>query len=280
MLTVEWHCSAEETDLGRVLGIVAWAPVLGIAALLAGGVGVVLGLDALLAHRAVIVLVAVLALVGSLFSLRLFLSDSRQCVGPGTSGPGLGWRSLLIALFLGAAGQAAAYSLSPYGPLLTLGVATGGGFFATGLVSTAGCLDIETRTLSFTPDVFGARSSGREIDLTTWHSLRRYRLGDIVVLRPTYVEGYSGPRLLTVPAWVDERTESVFEAAVANGREPIERDPGRLVQATLVSFALLFGGLGVGLWLSGTVPTASQIPILLFAGGVGVVFLLVALREG
>lgn len=285
MSTIEWHRSAEESRTGRWLSVVALAPLLGLVAvfLLSVLVAVVAGFGTLFARPEILLLVVVLALVGgplSLLYLWPLLTDPEQRAGLATGDIGLSFSELLASTALGIVGHAISVVVLSLGPYLFVAAGTGGGCLLLALFSTAGRLDTEARTLSTEPDVFGARRSGREIDLTTWERVSRYRIGETVLLRCTYVAGHRGPRLLTLPAWVDEHARPVIEAAVRTERSPIERNPDRLVQVILVGFGALFGGLGGSLVWMGLVPRRVELPVLGAAGGIACLFLVFAAREG
>ena len=107
--------------------------------------------------------------------------------------------------------------------------------------STKGELDPETRTL---------RSEQRELSLDGLAGVRRFRLGGIVLHWLSFADG-TLPRPIVLPATVENAARTVFRGAIAYPTE--EREPDRLAQFILVSFALAcFAGVSGFLFLTTT----------------------------
>lgn len=288
MTPIRWHRGFDVSRPARLFAYALLAPILGgtLLVVLLGLAMVPVVVPRLIADPSMLALVVVLALVGgpaSLLYVWPLLTDPNQREALVRSNwiTDLPPSGLLGCAVAGALAQVVALWLTPLGPLLVVGAGTLVGVVGTGLLLTRGQIDPDARRLTVRPSRGGRETSGTATDLDTWTALRRYRLGPVVVLRPSYAPGTGAgaPRLLTIPAWVADAADGTFDAALAAAAPAPGRDPNPAVAATLAVFGLGFAGTGVVLGLLVAVPASLRVWLAGSLGGVGLLFLVLAYRE-
>lgn len=272
---IDWAITREQSLTVRACQDVIGA-TLGALVLL-GSVGLVvrIGTEASQGNLTPLLLGLLLALLGGPFSLLYLvpmLADRRQRPDrsqllPLPHPP----RRLLGLAVSGAVGILGLGLLSPLAAVLLVGCVVFGLTPLTGILTTEGRFDPETRTLTV---------DGRSASLDALTGVRRVSAGKMTILWLSYARGtgqWTVPRLVVLPTAVERRLRGHVSAGIATPIEPPmatrSRDSNRTVQATLVTFALLFLGVAFGQFLVADLPTV----IALWASSLMALFALVFL---
>lgn len=288
MEAIEWERTMADSRGARLFTAVLFGVLLGFPLLLATTLLVLLPFMAgsLLANPATLAVVVLLALIGgpmSLLYLWPLLTDpeQREGLGPPIQVQGLSRRSVVAAAVLGALGHVVALLVFELGPFTVLAIGVLVGSLGTWLLLTTGRIDPDDRTLSFRQSHWDDEADLRTVDLDGWTNLRRFHVGPVVVLWPSYARGSSGPRprLLSVPPWVADAAAPVFEQALDVPAPERERETNPTVAAVLVIFGLGTFGVGAALWTLDVVPAAFRAWFAALAGVFGALFLAAAWRE-
>lgn len=147
-----------------------------------------------------------------------------------------------------------------------------------GLLGADGRVDAATRTLTV---------GGRSASLDALVGVRRISIGSVTFLWLTYARGVSSwtaPHLVALPSDVERRVRSHVTAGITAPIDPDNRDDrrasNRTVQATLVTFSLLFLGVAVGQFFVADLPTIVAIWASSLLALFALVFLWLAVEEG
>jgi len=280
--TIEWTITREQSLTLKLCQDVASAVLGGLILLAIVSMLLAMGAEALGGNLSGLLLALLLVLLGGPFSLLYLLpilSDAEQRPDrlqfmPAPYSP----RRLLGLSIGGAIGIPVLALLSPLAAVLLVGTTLFGLAPLTGVLTTEGTFDPETRTLTV---------DDRTADLNRLTGRHRIPIGRITLLWLSYARGTSQwtvPRLVVLPTTVERHLRGHMSASIAAPIEPPTagedtRDSNRTVQATLVTFALLFLGVAVGQFLVADLPTAIAIwassVMTLFA----LIFLWLAVRE-
>jgi len=279
-----WDRGPAHSRLTRCCLYVALAPLLGTV--LGGALLALTLVPALFSNLELLALLALFALVGgplSLLYLWPVLTDRDQRTGL----VGSWWLGslrplgLAVAAVCGLGALVISARVAAYGPLVVVGVTMGLGFPASGLLATRGRVDPEALTLRFEWGERRAVTGDITVEMRNWTAVRQYRLGPVVVCLASYAPGTSGgaPRLFVVPAAVASAAGDSFERALAAPVDEPARDGNPAVAVALVAFGLGALAVGVGLWLLADLPTGIGLWLLAVCVTVGVLFLVLAVRE-
>ncbi|MFD1587827.1 hypothetical protein ACFR9U_12615 [Halorientalis brevis] len=275
---IDWAITRERSLLLRVCQDGAVAVLGGLVLLASMGMIAWVGAEAL--ERNFVPLV--LALVGGPFSvlyLLPMLADATQ--RPDRSQFLPVWhspRKLLGLAVGGAAGLVGTTLLSPLVAVLLVVGVTFGLVPLAGFLATNGRFDPETRTLTV---------DGRSASLDALTGVRRVSVGRVTVTWFSYAREASHwtvPRLVVLPTAVEQQLRQHVSAGIAAPIEPPDdaderRDANRTVQATLVTFALLFLGVAVGQFFVADLPTAVALWASSLMALFALIFLWLAVRE-
>lgn len=154
------------------------------------------------------------------------------------------------------------------------------GAVAASLLSAAGTLDVAEATLS----VPTGAGDDRVYDLDGLRSVRTHRVGDLVLFRLRFAgtRGLSGPSFVTAPADRADEIRAAFEAVAA--RTPADAGvsaTAATILAALGAGTLLLAALPVVAVVTGhpAAPDGMAVPLSLFLGFFGALFLVVAVRS-
>lgn len=240
---VRWSQTPADTPWLRALCYVIVGLIGGTAALL--GIGVVIALGVSIWNDPAFALVAALLFV-LLLRINIDVILARKHLDHGQSSTdgalqSLDRRWIVVVSVLGAIAVVAIVTVLPLGfdsfrILIPVVVLLG---LAVLSFSTKGELDPETRTLRFRE---------QELSLDGLAAVRRFRFGGSVLCWLSFADG-TIPRPIVLPVTVENAAGAVFEEAIDHPTE--EREPDRLAQLILVSFALAyFAGVGGFLFLA------------------------------
>lgn len=288
MERIEWRRGLADSPAGRLFGYAFLGSLTGL--------GLLIGLLLLLLVPVMIgglpenlpdlALVLVFVLVGgplSLLALWPLLTDpdQRRPIVANTWLDELSTRGILVAAVAGAGVHLLMFVVFPISPLIVVVLGGLAGSTGTWILLTEGYVDPDERTLYVRPSHADRDSRGTTIDLDTWTGLARYRLGPVVLLRPTYAPGVRGknPRLVPVPAPVAEAATPIFERALATSAPTPGRPPNPVVAATLVLFGLGAIAVGVAFVVLEVGPPGFRLYLLALGVLFGGLFLLAAKRE-